>query len=750
MDGSETRKSFDTDAESASPETNYFKMMMQDNEMGRVHDGTDTDSILGGQTLASVMNQNQGSESIHRHRNESAYAGDSSSYERDESIEAVLDPQQQQQQQATGGSASDNVPPNPSETLSIVGVEEDDISTIANDTVHEATKAFFTGNGSRNDSKPRIRLFQEYTTPEKKKKPTRAKASGTGNAESGASDDGSGDTAPETPPGMIRVPAGSHRSSRTGDESFSGKSKSRSGSRSKPKSSFFRSRRVYVVAAVLALILLVSIVALSVALSGMRGGETSPGAAAAFAEAESESILDFWPDLDAGTPSGTSATGAGSPTQDDEEPSGTFGDAQEEQEQAGDGAAAPESPPEATTGSPTPLPTASPTTSPTTNPLFGLRFEDLLDLLQVRGGIRNARAVTKAPESIQYEATRWLSEDPAYGSYSEDRLVQRWTLAVLSQSLDGVGDGSPSLAGWKTYTDECTWFSSSTKNNGKKESPCDQQGIYETIDIRDQVLGGTLPTELALLSSSLVHLNLEGNDLVGTIPKEFEDLSFLETLRLRRNNLVGGLNMDFGNIPDLEILDLADNELTGKIPYSIVDVETLTEIYLDFNNLSGDIPWEIGNLEALEKLALSNNNLTGWIPDGLGNMDNLEVLTLGNNNLTGALPKDVCKLKGVDVLVVDCDKQGCECCTECSATEAPTLSPTLPPTGVPTVSPTVHPTSMIVRFTPQPSATEPPTASPTLSPTTKEPTESPTTGEPSASPTACTGNEMKVSKYSWT
>lgn len=130
-------------------------------------------------------------------------------------------------------------------------------------------------------------------------------------------------------------------------------------------------------------------------------------------------------------------------------------------------------------------------------------------------------------------------------------------------------------------------------------------------------------------------------------------------------------------------------------------------------------------LNTVDTLALSDNSLSGWVPDGLADLKNLKVLTLGNNDLSGDLPKDVCKIKGIDVLSVDCDTQGCECCTECAPT------PTAAPTVADTNSPTFAPTDAIVRFTPAPVATDFPTTSPTLSPTVS-PTNSPT-----GSPTQC-------------
>jgi hypothetical protein len=73
-------------------------------------------------------------------------------------------------------------------------------------------------------------------------------------------------------------------------------------------------------------------------------------------------------------------------------------------------------------------------------------------------------------------------------------------------------------------------------------------------------------------------------------------------------------------------------------------------------------------------LSLNDNLLSGAIPDEITVLNNLESLTIGNNDLTGALPKNVCRIKNLGVISVDCQAQGCDCCTECAdelATEPP-------------------------------------------------------------------------------
>jgi hypothetical protein len=425
-------ESVDTDMENAmweedTPETNYFKMMMQDNEAGRIaaHDRDADDSVLGGVTLASMMGKDK------------------------MNIKTAAKPLPKQD-------------PSPAETLSIVGIE-DDVSTIANDTVNETTKAFFNNHGTKEASQPRIRLFKEYKTPVKSKK----------NSEGSTEDD---ETAPETPPGMIRVPG---RSSSEGGEESAREPKQKKKS---SKSPMVRSKRVYIVAGVLAVILFASIIALAVALSGMKDRKSSAPVTPVEAD---EDILDSWPDLDTedlATPSVSPPLGEG----ESMAPSAAT-------TEGGTGGGTVLTPS-------TPAPTFSATTvGPTTDPLdSGAAFDELYSLL-VGGGIV-PEDIEDSPTSPQYQAMVWLSNDPNFFNYLEQRMLQRWSLAVVANSMDATGTqarGRKLLEGWLQYTNECTWFTSG------KMAVCDDRGNFERLNIQELQLGGTLPSEIALLSNSL-------------------------------------------------------------------------------------------------------------------------------------------------------------------------------------------------------------------------------------------------------
>ncbi|KAG7366885.1 leucine rich repeat LRR-containing protein [Nitzschia inconspicua] len=591
-----------------TPETNYFKMMMQENEAGRItsDDRDAEDSVLGGVTLASMLGND-------KQKKKKFSAPPPESY------------------------AVPHHNPSPAETLSIVGVE-DDVSTIANDTVNETTKAFFNSHGTKEASQPRIRLFKEYKTPEKSKK----------KSESSTEDD---ETAPETPPGMIRVPG---RSSQASEETASSKSSKKQMKSSPPP---VRSKRVYIVAGVLAVILFASIIALSVALSGMR--DTSSSGSVSAVE-EDEDVFDTWPDLDIGD------LGTGAPT---------FSDS--------------------TSG-----PVASPLDTDAT-------FDELYRLLLNRGVI--SEDVEEDPNSPQLQAMIWLSEDQNFYNYLEHRMLQRWTLAVLYYSMNptDVSRGRKHrglVDGWLEYTNECLWFTSGQRD------PCDDSGNFERLNIQQSNLGGSLPSEIALLSNSLRYINLDGNNLQGAIPTSLAQLTLLELLSIRQNSLVGTIISEIGALTNLLRLNLGRNQLSGIIPPEIGDLTSLEILRLDQNDLIGEIPVEIGNLAAtLVSLSLNGNSLSGRIPIEISTMTTLKELYIGNNDLSGDLPRDVCRLSELEVISVDCEAQDCRCCTECAEDVIETASPTLTPTAeiLETESPTLTPTAETLAPSPAPTTSDP-------------------------------------------
>ncbi|XP_027367643.1 probable LRR receptor-like serine/threonine-protein kinase At5g10290 isoform X2 [Abrus precatorius] len=88
-------------------------------------------------------------------------------------------------------------------------------------------------------------------------------------------------------------------------------------------------------------------------------------------------------------------------------------------------------------------------------------------------------------------------------------------------------------------------------------------------------------------------LSLQGNGIIGDIPKELGNLTSLVRLDLENNRLTGEIPSSLGNLKKLQFLTLSQNNLSGTIPESLASLSSLINVLLDSNNLSGQIPEQL-------------------------------------------------------------------------------------------------------------------------------------------------------------
>ena len=132
-------------------------------------------------------------------------------------------------------------------------------------------------------------------------------------------------------------------------------------------------------------------------------------------------------------------------------------------------------------------------------------------------------------------------------------------------------------------------------------------------------LGGSIP----ILPMPLEHINIEQCALIGGL-HNFPPL--LKHINMKYNNLTGNIS----TLPTpLEYLDLSHNELDGNIP---TFADNLEYVDLRFNALTGSISIFPQSIKYVD---LTDNELTGQIPTI---PLNLEYLKIGQNQLTGQIP----------------------------------------------------------------------------------------------------------------
>jgi hypothetical protein len=129
---------------------------------------------------------------------------------------------------------------------------------------------------------------------------------------------------------------------------------------------------------------------------------------------------------------------------------------------------------------------------------------------------------------------------------------------------------------------------------------------------------------VTISSGHVTQLKLPNNLLVGTIPSELGDLTYLTLLDLSQNQLTGPLPAELSQLTALQSLILSYNHLTGSLPPELGSLTNLTALHLSQNRLTGSIPAELGSLVNLQMLGLNGNLLLGNVPSSLANLTRLQ------------------------------------------------------------------------------------------------------------------------------
>ncbi|KAL3942648.1 MAG: hypothetical protein SGBAC_003196 [Bacillariaceae sp.] len=264
------------------------------------------------------------------------------------------------------------------------------------------------------------------------------------------------------------------------------------------------------------------------------------------------------------------------------------------------------------------------------------------------------------PSSPQFKALLWLQSN-LVDSYDSQQKIQRFVLAVLFYSTNG--EGWINKGSWLTDADECEWNLSNSFR-----PPCNEEGLYVYLELNSNGLSGSIPSELALLSNSLVRLELsqDGSStsvISGSIPPELGELTLLESVSLANNALTGQLPVEIGKWTMAAAVDLRANQLRGAIPTEVASLTSLTSLSLQNNQFTllprqiGDLstlrqldasfnrirylPAEIGNLSLLRRLDLSHNQIQSSIPSAIGALTDLISLDLSSNLIVETIPSEM-------------------------------------------------------------------------------------------------------------
>ena len=299
------------------------------------------------------------------------------------------------------------------------------------------------------------------------------------------------------------------------------------------------------------------------------------------------------------------------------------------------------------------------------------------------------KAITGNVSSPQHRAYLWLQQDPQVEQYSEERLRQRFALATFYFAAIGsnwthqggkhvsfpvnsfVGpfnrnfwynasfvspeelDSPPfinitSSWPWLSYDgEECDLFSLSTGLMGEPTCP-DHTLSYQYLDVEANNLAGSLPAEIGLLTS-LKGVFLGQNLMQGSIVTQNGQLKELRDLDLGESLLTGKIPLEIGLLSDtLQTLVINNNSLTGSIPKELWRLTKLQQIVLNLNRFEGTLVSNIGLAwPNLKMLMIAQNSMGGTLPTSLGLMTDLLFLDVAENTFSGNLPTELGKLTHV-------------------------------------------------------------------------------------------------------
>jgi len=238
-------------------------------------------------------------------------------------------------------------------------------------------------------------------------------------------------------------------------------------------------------------------------------------------------------------------------------------------------------------------------------------------------------------------ATSWITDkDPLQLCPGDPNLTQRYSLVLLYFYTSGDS--------WLTCTRDGT-------------TPC--QGQRFLSDSNECAWGGVTCDSL----NRVRKLNLDENNMRGSIPQELRYLEYLEELDFDRNSLIGHFPSWVGNMMYLEKLDLDRNVLSGPIPEDLYESTTLQYIDIDRNIISGTISSNIGTMSQLIFFQADFNQLTGTIPTETANIPELQYFSIFGNGFDTSIgiPLEIC---GLNIQIyANCEmcKDAGDCCTVC-------------------------------------------------------------------------------------
>ena len=140
---------------------------------------------------------------------------------------------------------------------------------------------------------------------------------------------------------------------------------------------------------------------------------------------------------------------------------------------------------------------------------------------------------------------------------------------------------------------------------------------------------------VTVVNDRVWRLNLNSNNLSGSLPPELTGLSNLEMLEMGWNNITSISERPFAGLESLRLLQLNSNKITTLPDKVFTDLRNLTQLFLGGNDITAIPNGLFDGLKSLEVLSLDGCKIhTGYPKRPFAQLANLRKLFLTNTGLS--------------------------------------------------------------------------------------------------------------------
>ena len=188
------------------------------------------------------------------------------------------------------------------------------------------------------------------------------------------------------------------------------------------------------------------------------------------------------------------------------------------------------------------------------------------------------------------------------------------SLALVTLYNSTGGSNWTKNTNWLSAQPISTWYGVTVGNNSGGKGGLDDTTSVIKLELSGNNLSGTIPKEIGNMNA-LQTLNLENNHLSGTVPGEINNLSFLQTLELS-NNILNDLPTL--TISSLNTLYINNNEFSFEdiVPNLNVPKNGFNYLVQDSIGARKDTLCRVGKGIKFIAIDSANHNIYQWYKDG--------------------------------------------------------------------------------------------------------------------------------------